>query len=396
MHRLLLAVALVGCVADRGPESELPDDGKADSQRKPTDHGGIPFGTSAYSALTADARYHAWTFELSGDAHVDLTTSYAVLGQRRTDTVLYLYKEGPTGWGSYIARNDNYGSTTYSQLKKDLGAGRYRALVKGYSETTYGKFKLTAMCNGAGCVDTSCAFGEVYHDIFENPTMSIINQNKITPATLNTLNPVDLQHVVDAVKQSAWNDVTTPEEAISHVDQMEINVTWFWEPEAQRSFVAFEYGAGDNSYGAIFGRTDDAMAARIHDGDLELCTVHNETCLLSDDWSALKTDPAFTKTSSRVITNASQLTGIEAQQALATFQRTYDGQVQTVADGLAWADNQELNVVTFTHNATGTQVVVFEHGAGDTSVGVIFFAGELRRAGTIDDLAIGNCTLFAR
>jgi hypothetical protein len=70
--------------------------------------------------------------------------------------------------------------------------------------------------------------------------------------------------------------------------------------------------------------------------------------------------------------------------------------VQTVADGLAWADNHELNVVKLTHNATGTQLVVFEHGAGDTSVGVIFYAGELRRAGTIDDLAIGNCTLFAR
>ena len=53
-----------------------------------------------------------------------------------------------------------------------------------------------------------------------------------------------------------------------------------------------------------------------------------------------------------------------------------------------------INVVSFTHTS-GAQVTVFEHGAGDTSVGVIFFKGELRQAGTIDDLAIGNCTLFA-
>ncbi|HEX5058829.1 MAG TPA: hypothetical protein VFV99_05680 [Kofleriaceae bacterium] len=394
---MALLFSAVGCLDDKGPESDLPDlDGKADTQRKPTDHGGIAFGTPVTSALTATAMYHAWTFELSADAHVDLTTSYAVLGQRRTDTVLYLYKQTATGtWGSYVARNDNYGSTTYSQLKKDLGAGRYRVLVKGYTETTYGKFKLTAMCSGAGCFNTSCAFGTTYGEIFENPTMAIINQNVITPATLSTLNDVDRQHVVDAVKQSAHTDVTTPEEAIGRVDQMEINVTWFHEPAAQRAFVAFEYGAGDNSYGAIFGRTDDAMAARIHDGDLELCTVKNETCLLPEDWSALKTDPAFTRTSTRVITAASQLTGIESQQALATFQRTYDGQVSSVADGLAMADGNELNVVKFTHAATGTQLIVFEHGAGDTSVGVVFYSGELRRAGTIDDLFIGNCTFFA-
>ena len=94
MHRLVnlgLAVVLVGCLADKGPESDLPEDGKADTQRKPTDHGLIAYGTPGVSALTADARYHAWTFDLSADAHVEATTSYAVLGQRRTDTVLYLY-----------------------------------------------------------------------------------------------------------------------------------------------------------------------------------------------------------------------------------------------------------------------------------------------------------------
>ena len=394
MHRLAVAlVVLFGCVADKGPEEALPEDGKADSQRKPTDHGGIAFGTPALSELTATARYHAWTFELSAEASVELTTSYAVRGQRRTDTVLYLYREGATGWGSYIARNDDYGSTTYSQIKKTLGAGRYRALVKGYSETTFGKFKLTALCNGAGCVSASCAFGSTYGDIFENPTMSVINRQKLTPATLPDF-PVEFhQHVVDAVKQSSHTDVTTAAEALGRVDQQEMNIIWFHEPDAQRAFVAFEYGVGDNSYGAIFSRIDGAMVSRIHDGDLELCTVQNETCLLSEDWSAMRSDPAFTRTSTRVITAASQLSSTESAQALATFKRSYD--VTSVADGLALADGNQLNIVAFTHAASGTRVEVFEHGAGDTSVGVIFYAGEVRRAGTIDDLFIGNCTLFA-
>src|SRR5687768_2865968 len=125
---------LAGCVGaeDKGDEEELLDDSKADSQRKPTDHGGIAFGEPAFAALTEDERYHAWELDVTGDAKLEITTSYAVLGQRRTDTVLYLYKESERGWGSYIARNDDYADTTYSQIVRSVDAGRYRVLVKGY------------------------------------------------------------------------------------------------------------------------------------------------------------------------------------------------------------------------------------------------------------------------
>jgi hypothetical protein len=390
-----LAVLLVSCVDDKGVESDLPEDGKADTHRKPTDHGMIAFGTPAASALTADARYHAWTFELSGDAHLDVTTSYAVLGQRRTDTVLYLYKEGATGWGPYIARNDDYGDTTYSKLVRDLGAGRYRALVKGFSATTYGKFKLTVMCTGAGCFNTSCVFGQTYGEIFDNAALAIINQRKVYPADLPMLNQQERAWLVEAVKQSSHTDVTTAEEAIMRVDQEEMNIVYMHEPAAQRMFVAFEYGAGDNSYGAVFSRTDGSMVTNIHDGDLERCTVKQETCLLSDDWSAMRMDPAFTRISTRMITAPNQLSSAETAQALDTFAHSYFPDQPSVAEGLSFADGNVLDIVKFRHDATGTLVDVFEHGAGDTSVGVIYYAGQVRRAGTIDDLAIGNCTLFA-
>ena len=274
-------------------------------------------------------------------------------------------------------------------------AGRYRALVKGHSATTLGKFKLTVMCTGAGCFNTSCVFGQTYGEIFDNPALTVINKRKITAVDVPMLVDYERQHLVDAVKQSSHTDVTTPEEAITRVDQQEMNITYLAEPAAQRMFVAFEYGAGDNSYGAIFSRTDGSMVTNIHDGDLERCTVSAETCLLSDDWSAMRMDPAFTRISTRVITSPSQLDTIETAQALDTFARSYRPDAPTVAEGLAMADGNQLNIVRFRHDATGTRVDVFEHGAGDTSVGVIFYAGQLRHAGTIDDLAIENCTLFA-
>jgi hypothetical protein len=397
MKKLALALLLVGCMDDgKGPEDDLDvlDDSKADSQRKPTDHGEIAFEAKTPSAITDAEKFHAWTFELSNDAHVTMTTSYALLGQRRTDTVLYLYKEGPTGWGAYVARNDDYGSTTYSRLIRDLGAGRYRVLVKGHSADTRGKFALTVGCDGEGCAPAAtCLFGYTYNDIPGNPALEIINTNKITAANLDTYSAADQAKLVRAVQQSSHTDVMTPAEALSRVDQNEVNVTFINEPAARRMFIAFEYGAGDNSYGAIFERRGDGMVSKIHDGDLEACTVERETCLLPEDWNALKSDPAFVRSATRTVTAANQLTTLEAQQALGAFQDSYDD-VTTVADGLSRIDDGELGVHTFRH-ASGRELNVVEYHAGDTSVGAIYYAESTDRAGSINDLFIEACTFFA-
>ncbi|HEU0036209.1 MAG TPA: hypothetical protein VFQ53_36600 [Kofleriaceae bacterium] len=397
MKKYLCALLLIGCLGDgKGPEDDLDilDDAKADSQRHPTDHGALAFDSKAASAITDAEKFHAWTFELSGDAHITATTSYALLGQRRTDTVLYLYKEGPTGWGSYIARNDDYGTTTYSQIGKDLGAGHYRVLVKGYAADTRGKFSIVVGCGGAGCAPAaSCLFGSTYGDIAGNPALQIINTLEVTAANVDTLSAADQAKLVRAVQQSSHTDVMTPAEALSRVDQNTINVTFIAEPAARRAFIAFEYGAGDNSYGAIFERRGDAMVSAIHDGDLEACTVERETCLLPEDWSAMRNDPAFTRTASWIVTAASQLTALEAQQALGAFRDSYDD-VTSVDDGLSRIDQGQLGVHTFRHTS-GRELTVVEYGAGDTSVGAIYYAGTTDRAGSINDLTIEACTFFA-
>ena len=385
----------------KGEEEEtelLDDDGKADSQLRPTDHGAIAFGTAASSALTEAERFHAWTFELSGEARVDLTTSYALLGQRRTDTVLYLYKQkAEGGWGAYVARNDDHGATTYSQLIRTLDAGRYRALVKGHLATTLGKFKITVGCNGAGCAPVdpnACVFGATYHDLEAQAHLAIANRNKIHPDTLRTLSAEDQHRLVLAVQQSAHTDVTTPEEAIARVDQQEVNVTWIVEPAARRTFVAFEYGAGDNSYGAIFSRADGAMVTNIHDGDLAHCTAKRERCLLPEDWNALKAGGGFTRTRLQTITSPDQLAGAAAEQALVTVRQVYGDATLTLAQGLARADGHQLNVGSFRHAATGRAVDAIELGAGDTSVGAVFFGGTTQRAAVISDLMIDSCAMF--
>jgi hypothetical protein len=398
---LFSALALVasGCLAEgeKGLE-EAFEDGKLDSHLRPTDHGPIAFDVAAHSVLTDAERYHAWEFELSGDAEITAVTSYSLLGQRKTDTVLYLYREtptSPTGWGPYIARNDDYDGKVYSRIIKQLGAGKYRALVKGYATTTRGKFKLTVSCDGPGCVPaiaSDCLFGDTYNDIPGVGALVVSTTDVHTsPAGMTEL---DRRRVVLAVQQSSHTDVTTAEEAFGRVDQSTINIMRLWEPAAARTWVAFEYGAGDNSYGAIFDGRSDRIVAKIHDGDLLECAAVAETCRLGSTYRDIRDSADFTVNSTRVVTEASQLEPIEQKQALRALQEAYDD-ITTLAQGLALADDDRINVVEYVHNPTNTDLVAYEFGAGDNSYGAVMYYRSLEFAAAINDGDLYGCSLFA-
>lgn len=154
MNRLALLLAVTACVSQ--DESPLPslDDAKDDSFRAPTRHGAISFGELTTAKLAPSARYHAWTFELHADAEVDISTARAARDAEDVDTVLYLYKQRPSGsWGAYVERNDNVASTiTWSAIERDtLTAGRYLILVKGFNHDDVGPFGVKVRCVGAGC-----------------------------------------------------------------------------------------------------------------------------------------------------------------------------------------------------------------------------------------------------
>lgn len=286
MKKLFPIVFVLGaCATDvdtKGPseDEDAPDfSGKSDSFAKPLDHGFLIFGIQESTALTDDQKFHAWEFELSGPARVELSTTYAVRGQRKTDTVLYLYKAKPdgSGWGSYIARNDDASATTvYSKLAKSLDVGHYRVLVKGFAADTRGKFAVGGTCSGDGCFiappASACLFGDSYYEIAENAALTRVAA-KITPANLAGLTAEQQRRFVVAVQQSSHTDVMTAAEALDAVDQNECNLVTITKTATGATYVAYEYGVGDNSYGAIFDDVTGEMVTNIHDGDLENCTV---------------------------------------------------------------------------------------------------------------------------
>lgn len=390
----------LGCLddgtADKGVESALSADGKLDSFDRPTEHGVIAFGSAPEAQLSSTEKFHMWTFSLTGSAQIRAFTGPSLTGRQNVDTVLYLYQRKANGtWGSYIAKNDDNGSSLWSSVTKNLGAGTYRILVKGYADSTRGRFSAHVDCSGAGCAappppPPACLFGTTFGELLESTAYTVTGDRRLHAT--DSLSALDQQRVVLAVQQSSHTDVTTAAEAFARVDQQEIRRVDLYDATGARAFVAFEYGAGDNSYGAVFGYNSTALVTNIHDGDLENCTARPQTCALGGDWYETRNSGAFTIASSRTITAASQLSGVEATNALAAIRVAY-ADATSLANGLTRIDGRTLNVINLVHTASNARVTTFEYGAGDNSYGAIFKTGTSERVASIVDLTYYDCSL---
>jgi hypothetical protein len=392
----LLALPMFACVedqtGDKGLEEELPSDGKLDSFAHPTDHGAIAFNTAVDGTLTTAERYHTWTFDLSAAATVHTFTGPGLASRRMIDTVLYLYKQRTNGtWGAYIARNDDDGGSILSSITKDLDAGHYRVLVKGYAASTRGQFAVTVGCTGAGCQPANtCLFGATFGDLLASTGYAITGDRVLHVADVPSPG-LEASRVILAVQQSAHTDVMTVAQAFAAVDGNEIRRVDLYDEAGARSFVALEYGSGDNSYGAVFAYNSTTIVSKIHDGDLEACTAKAQACLLGPTWVDTKNGGAFVIVSSNVVTAASQLTGNDATDALAAIRVAYT-ESTSLADGLTRIDGHTLNVIDLRHTATNTVVRAFEYGAGDNSYGALYRAGTTEKFASIVDLTYYDCT----
>lgn len=76
------------------------------------------------------------------------------------------------------------------------------------------------------------------------------------------------KQIIAACHQSSYTDVASLQDAFNAVDQGEFVVTRFTDPGTGKKYVGIDYGAGDNTYGAIFEAGKTAVNVSIHDGDL--------------------------------------------------------------------------------------------------------------------------------
>ncbi len=121
-------------------------------------------------------------------------------------------------------------------------------------------------------LDTTCIFGNTYGDIWNRPGAVIVLGER-TLTIDDDLTPLEQEQILEAVKATAYDDVTTLEEAFDAVDEGLVHQTDLWDASSRRAFTSYEVGAGDNSFGMIFHLGTLDAATRISDGDLMDCTA---------------------------------------------------------------------------------------------------------------------------
>ena len=145
---------------------------------------------------------------------------------------------------------------------------------------------------------------------------------------------------------------------------------WLTDAAGSRTFLAYEYGAGDSSYGAIFPRTSATVAASIQDGDLYECTPRPQRCVFGSTFYGLREDEAFEELSAEVLTASTSLDALTTEQLVAAVSWTYTD-VTDLESALASVDGGEVNRIALRERSSGTVYLAYEFGAGDNSYGAL-------------------------
>jgi len=394
----LFALPLLACAADpveEYPLDEVLEEGKQDGFNYPTKFGPLFTNTWQYGLLdpASKLRTPAWTFFLDGPASVTITSRQAPTDDPWvTDTVVYLYEQRDAGTWRRIAKSDASGG--FGAVTRELDAGAYRVIVKGMRGDAEGEFMVRLGCEGAGCQTEQCLFGDSFYELrqLQHGVTTTYKQGELTVAS--PLTAAEQAQIIAAVQVSALGEeVTTIEEAFAAVDQGEVNRFGVYDSLAGRSFVAFEYGAGDSSYGAFFEGEAPARVAEIGDGEIRECTATPRTCILGRTYREAAYMPDLTLVSRRSITKPTQVNRpfLKDQILIAVAQSSYEA--STLAEAFAAVDQGELVYSTYRHT-DGRELVAIEYGAGDNSYGAFFAANSTTMVASIQDGDLYGCTAW--
>jgi hypothetical protein len=115
-------------------------------------------------------------------------------------------------------------------------------------------------------------------------------------------------------------------------------------------------------------------------------------CVFGDEFRDLETSSDVVATPRRVLTSDSTLTAIEAQQVIRAVQSSAHTDVTTLAEAFERPDGGEINQIHLWDRTSARPYVVYEFGAGDTSVGAYFVHGTDERVAVIGDGSLERCS----
>ena len=174
------------------------------------------------------------------------------------------FKSGAQVTSKDVDRAVKYAKTSMI-AKYDLDHnGLSAAEVKKMSLT--GKLAVTLATElKAAAAKTTALDAGTFGDFLDQVTTT--NRSDVTSAS--QVDDLLKKQLIAACHQSSYSDVRTLADAFDAVDQGEFVVRQVKDKKTGETYTAIDYGAGDNTYGAIFKTGSAKPVIGIHDGDFE-------------------------------------------------------------------------------------------------------------------------------
>ncbi len=172
--------------------------------------------------------------------------------------------------GAQVTTADITRAVAYAKEKM---VAKYDLNNNGLSTTEVKKMSLTGKLavdlarelKAAASTPSAVDGGATFLEFRENLTTQI-SKTPVTEAS--QVDALLKKQIISACHQSSYEDVKTLADAFEAVDEGDFVVCEVKDKATGELYTSIDYGAGDNTYGAIFKKGESKPVAAIHDGEI--------------------------------------------------------------------------------------------------------------------------------
>ncbi|HLT30184.1 MAG TPA: hypothetical protein VK013_09070 [Myxococcaceae bacterium] len=223
--------------------------------------------------------------------------------------------------------------------------------------------------------------GEYWNDLLDR---SFVASRETLEDVSGLEGSVFAEQLIAAVQQSSLGPVRTLEEAAAAIDAGGFLITHFSDPETSQQLIGIDYGAGDNTYGAIFETAGERPLFAIHDGELAAPRSNKPITTGMETFGAVL--DRVTVLEKRTVGPKDAISDELAQQLLVAGQLALHPRPETLAEAFSRTDERAFVVRDIIDPATGKDYVCIDYGSGGgNTFGAIFEKGSTEIAIAIID-----------
>ncbi|MBI5547617.1 MAG: hypothetical protein HY901_27355 [Deltaproteobacteria bacterium] len=219
---------------------------------------------------------------------------------------------------------------------------------------------------------------ETYYDLRERSKVTAQTSYRSADAVTD---PKLAKMMIDAAGVSSYQS-TTLQEVFEQVDESEVVVRQMEEPRTGRKLLGVDYGAGDNTFGAVFDPESGEMLVKVQDGDFYF--PNSATFQPGEDYNALL-DRAATSEPKTRYTRPSEVSDPQLAQMMIEAACVSSYQSTNLQEVFDQVDQSEVVVRQLEEPRTHRKLVGIDYGAGDNTYGAVFDFYSGKRVAEVQD-----------